>query len=379
METSSGISSIRVFRWQDQFTNPMIEMVDKSQVPYYLQRWLQLVLYLMVAALAIIVITLAIKLRKSTDPGSLGLSLNNVLSFNEILTLLLQYWTQLEVSLGAISRTIKFSNQTPSEPNPATLTSLSDTWPEHGNIEINKLSARYTPSSLALNNITLSIRPGKKIGLCGRSGSGKSSLLSAILRLLKPSSGSIVIGGIDLASIDHKTIREWLLTIPQDAFLLQHTTRFNLDPLAHHTDVQIIGALSKVGLWGILEERGGLNAIMTTNFLSQGQKKLVSLARVILTKNNRGVTGGVLLLDEATSNIDRDTDGVIQRVIREEFKGYTVLVVAHRLDTIMDSERIAVLEAERIVEFDSPQRSLERDSAFSALYNARGSEGKSSL
>ncbi|KAF7953040.1 hypothetical protein EAE96_006261 [Botrytis aclada] len=149
METLNGLPSIRVLGWQEQFTDSMIEKVDKSQVPYYLlfcaQRWLQLVLDLVVAALAIIVIALSIKLRKSTDPGSLGLSLNNVLSFNETLSFLLQYWTQLEVSLGAISRTRQFATRTPSESKPLSRISLPTTWPEHGSIEIHNLNASYTP------------------------------------------------------------------------------------------------------------------------------------------------------------------------------------------------------------------------------------------
>ncbi|KAJ8062552.1 hypothetical protein OCU04_009079 [Sclerotinia nivalis] len=291
METLNGLSSIRVLRWEDQFTNSMIERVEKSQVPCYLlycaQRWLQLVLDLIVAALAIIVITLAIKLRKSTDPGSLGLSLNNILSFNETLTFLLQYWTQLEVSLGAVSRTREFSNQTPSEPNPTSPIPPQKTWPEHGNIEIKNLSASYTSSTLALNNINLSIQAGANIGLCGRSGSGKSSFLSSILRLLEPSHGSIIIDGIDLATINHKTLSERLLTVPQDAFILHHTIRLNLDPSVQYTDSSIIAALSKVGLWTILQERGGLDATTTSYFLSQGQKQLFALARVIPIKEHR--------------------------------------------------------------------------------------------
>ncbi|KAM0306073.1 hypothetical protein ACHAO8_010900 [Botrytis cinerea] len=381
LQTLNGLSSIRVFRWQGQFTNSMIDKVDRSQVPYYLlycaQRWLQLVLDLIVAALAVVVVTLAVKLRSSTTPGSLGLSLNNVLSFNETLTLLLQYWTQLEVSLGAISRIREFSDQTPLEPAPDSPAVLTDTWPEYGGIEICDLNARYTGANMALSNFTISIRPGEKIGLCGRSGSGKSSLLSILLRLLEPLNGSIIIDGVDLTCIDHKTIRERLLSIPQDSFLLQNTIRFNLDPQAEYNDTQMITALSKVSLWPVIEKRGGLDAKVTSNSLSQGQKQLLSLARAIIGKekrkiNSKGqVLGGILLLDEATSNIDTTTDSIIQRVIRDEFSVYTILVVAHRLDTILDSDRIAVLDSGKVVEFDSPETLLSKDSAFSALYNAR--------
>ncbi|KAF7874005.1 hypothetical protein EAF04_002677 [Stromatinia cepivora] len=233
----------------------------------------------------------------------------------------------------------EFSNQTPSEPNSASPIFLPNTWPEQGNFEIKNLSASYTSSTLTLKSINLSIQAGEKIGLCNRSGSGKTSFLSSILRLLEPSDGSIVIDGIDLATIDHKTLRERLLTVPQDAFILQHTIRFNLDPSMLYTDSSIIAALSKVGLWTILQARGGLDGVTISNFLSQEQKQLFALARAILVKEHRSVKlnveGGILLLDEATSNIDRDTDAIIQKVIREVFKKYTILVIAHRLDTIM--------------------------------------------
>ncbi|KAF5875138.1 putative abc multidrug protein [Botrytis fragariae] len=378
METLNGLSSIRVLGWQEQFTDSMIEKVDKSQVPYYLlycaQRWLQLVLDLVVAALAIIVIALAIKLRKSTDPGSLGLSLNNVLSFNETLSFLLQYWTQLEVSLGAISRTRGFAHRTPSEHKPLSLITLPQDWPEHGTIEIRNLNASYTPSTLALNNITLSIHAGEKVGFCGRSGSGKSSLLSSLLRLLESSSGFITIDGIDLSNINHQTLRERLLTVPQDAFLIQQTIRYNLDPLAQYTDPQLIAALQKVHLWSLFSPLNGLNTIASSNFLSQGQKQLFGLARVILGASRREVKGGILLLDEATSNIDRETDEMMQKIIREVFRGYTILIVAHRLDSIMDSERIVVLERGRVVEVGSPEELLGREGAFAGLCGARGRE-----
>ncbi|RFU25769.1 hypothetical protein B7463_g10568, partial [Scytalidium lignicola] len=379
MESLKGLSTIRTLRWEHQFTNSMISKLDDSQVPYYLlycaQRWLQLVLDLMVAALAVVVMALAVRLRNSTQPGSLGLSLNNILGFNQTLTILLQFWTQLEVSLGAIARTKEFSLTTPSELKPIAQISVDRSWPNHGQIEICDISAHYAENKVALSNITLSIRPGEKIGLCGRSGSGKSSLLSAVLRLLEPSHGSITIDGVNLANIDHKAICERLISIPQDPFLMQQTVRFNLDPRATHDDIAMITALSKVSLWAILEKRGGLEAKCTSELLSQGQKQLFSLARALLRKesasSDRHASGGVVLLDEATSNIDMSTDALMQRVIRDEFSACTILVVAHRLDTILDSDRIAVLDDGRLVEFDSPQALLSRSSAFSALYNAR--------
>ncbi|TGO55432.1 hypothetical protein BCON_0092g00150 [Botryotinia convoluta] len=158
----------------------------------------------------------------------------------------------------------------PQEPNLLSSIPLPHNWPEHGTIEIRNLNASYNPSTLALNNITLSIHAGEKIGFRGRSGSGKSPLLSSLLRLLEPSSGTITIDGIDLSNINHQTLRERLLTVPQDAFLIQQTIRYNLDPLTQYTDPQLIAALQKVHLWSLFSPLNGLNTIASSNFLSQG-------------------------------------------------------------------------------------------------------------
>ncbi|TEY52520.1 hypothetical protein BOTCAL_0257g00140 [Botryotinia calthae] len=191
---------------------------------------------------------------------------------------------------------------------------------------------------------------------------------SCLLRLSEASSGSITIDGIELSNIEHYTLRERLLTVPQDVFLIQHTIRYNLDPLAQYTDAQLIAALQKVHLWSLLPPLNSLNIIAPSNFFSQGQKQLFGLARVIFRASHREGAGGILLLDEATSNIDRETDEMMQRIIREVFRGYTILVVAHRLDSIMDSERIVVLEKGRIVGVGSPGELLGRERAFAGLY-----------
>ncbi|MCJ1399794.1 hypothetical protein MMC11_002997 [Xylographa trunciseda] len=384
METLKGLVCIRTLGWEEQFTNAMMTKLDASQVPFYLlycaQRWLQLVLDIIVAALAIVVMTLAVKLRSTTDPGSLGLSLNNILSFNETLSLLLQFWTQLEVSLGAITRIREFSKEVPRESNPPLPTQLSPEWPDRGGIEIHNLTVQYTEAKVTLSNINMSVRPGERIALCGRAGSGKTSLLSAILRLLEPSHGCIMIDGVDISSISHETVRDRLLMVPQDPFLLQQSARFNLDPLAHYSDAQIVAVLSKISVWPLLEKRGGLDASVSSDHLSQGQKQLFSLARAILRKEAADIGGKkqcggrVLLLDGATSSVDDTTHALIQRIVKDEFCSHTILIVEHRLDAILDCDRVAVLDAGRLVEFDNPTTLLSRDSAFSALYNASESE-----
>ena len=175
-------------------------------------------------------------------------------------------------------------------------------------------------------------------------------------------SGSITIDGIDLAIVPREVIRSRLVAIPQDPYILSGSVRLNADPSERLSDERIISALTKVQLWDLLSSRGGLEADMNAQPLSQGQQQLFCLARAMLRTGSK-----ILVLDEATSSVDSETDQIMQKLIRSEFIDYTIITVAHRLDTIMDSDKIAVLEKGRLVEFDSPKALLARPSAFREL------------
>ena len=208
----------------------------------------------------------------------------------------------------------------------------------------------------------MKISPGQKVGICGRTGSGKSSLLSTLLRLLDLDSGSIVIDGQDLSTLPREVVRTRMIAIPQDPFILSESTRLNADPGGKVSDDKIIAALTKVNLWSVIEPRGGLDENMKSQPLSHGQQQLFCLARAMLR------TSKILILDEATSNVDRETDQLMQRIIREEFQGHTIITVAHRLDTIEDSDMVAVLDAGALVEFGNPKALLAKDSFFKSLH-----------
>lgn len=265
------------------------------------------------------------------------------------------------------------------------------------------MSAAYNPTTLALKGVTVSIMPGKKVGVCGRTGSGKSSQLLSLLRLVEIESGTIRIDNLDLQTLSRNSIRSRLITVPQDPMLVMtDTVRRNLDIAGLAvSDEDIIRALKKVKLWSVLQSRargaeiagrqaqelnvamGGedlsavavpsrhasLDIVMKSLPLSQGQQQLFSLARAILMRPTRGK---VVLLDEATSNVDRETDKLMQRLIREEFREHTILTVAHRLETIMDSDVVLVFDAGRLVEVGSPFELAEREaSMFKKLHMAR--------
>ncbi|KAH0283877.1 putative multidrug resistance protein, partial [Aureobasidium sp. EXF-3399] len=366
LEVGEGAATVRAFGWQADAKERNADLLDASQSPYYLmyciQRWLQLVLDLLVAVMAVVVMALAVSLRSSTSAGLLGIALNNILGFNQSLGRLVREWTNLETSLAAISRVKAFSETTV----PETDCGLSDTgpssWPS-GSIGLKNVSASYNGNDVApvLDSISFEICAGQKIGICGRTGSGKSTLLLAMLRLMELSSGSITIDGVNITDIPLQKLRSSITTVAQDPLLLPVSIRRNLDLSSRMTDESMIGALRKVCLWDMVSERGGLDAVLTKDSLSHGQLQLLTLARALLQ------TSKIVLLDEATSNLDHETDQIVQKVIRDDFATCTVIAIAHRLETISAFDKIAVLDRGKLVAFDSPAAILRRSDHIALL------------
>ncbi|MCJ1434939.1 hypothetical protein MMC27_004309 [Xylographa pallens] len=370
IESLSGLSTIRAFGWTDNFLEKNLTLLDVSQKPYYLlfciQRWLGLILDLMVAVLAVVLMVLMVKLRSNVTSGFVGLALLNVMSFNQALATIVKEWTALETSIGAVARLRSFSSETVTENQPFERQGVPEDWPAYGNIDFRNVSASYTPEgTLVIQKLNLSIRAGEKIGICGRSGSGKSSLITTLFRMLEiTADSSITIDGIDITTVPRQEIRSRLNAIPQEPFFIKGTIRSNADPYQKHSDAAIITAIRKVHLWEIVMAKGGLDADLDMEFFSHGQRQLFCLARAILRRSK------IVILDEVTSSVDVASDALMQKVIREEFKACTILAVAHRLDTILDFDKIALLSAGELKEFDTPQALMSRPSAFRALYNS---------
>ena len=369
-ETLEGLPTIRAFGWQEGFERKNTKLLDLSQRPFYLlyciQRWLNLVLDLMVAALAVILITFAVQLRDTTSGAAIGVALVNILGFSQSLSVLIDRYTTLETSLGAIARIKDFQETIAQEHLPQERESPPDQWPSCGAVEFSGINASYTADAEpVLQDLTLKIQPGQKVGICGRTGSGKSSLLAALFRLLELKSGQIYVDGLDIATLPRQAIRSSLIAVPQDPFLLEGSIRFNVSPTEPLPDESIIAALTKVGLWELIQNRGGLDVNIAQAPFSHGQQQLFCLARAMLRKST------VLVLDEATSSVDSQTDEKMQKIIREEFRGHTILTVAHRLKTIMDSDQVAVLEQGRLVELGEPGQLLQQGGVFRDLWLAQ--------
>ncbi|TVY84949.1 ABC transporter FUM19 [Lachnellula suecica] len=365
LETLGGLVTIRAFGWAQLYLKTNARYFNISQRPFYLllcvQRWLGLVLDLLVSGVAVVLAAIAVKAKGNIDAGLMGLALLNIVGFSSVLKQLITNWTLLETSLGAVNRVKNFTSSVASERSDEA-TALEWNWPAHGDIEFNNVIASYDDTlEPVIKGISFKIYPGQRIGICGRSGSGKSSLLAALFRMIEPVHGSIIVDGIDISSIPRNDVRLRLNALPQEPFLLPGTIRDNIDPLGENPD-SIEQALHLVGLSDlILDLPNGLDSQMPANMLSHGQKQLVCLARAMLRDSS------ILVLDEATSSVDLETEGLMQRIIDKRFRNHTIIAVAHRLNTILDYDYVGVMDNGHMVEWGSPRKLLQKDSIFRRL------------
>ncbi|KAK1704894.1 P-loop containing nucleoside triphosphate hydrolase protein [Colletotrichum acutatum] len=366
--SATGLITIRALgpRWTSRVQSQNLQRLDLSQRAFYamgsLQKWLLLVLNLVVAALAVLLVASAVWLRDRVDAGLLGVALVSVMTFGQLLTQLLNYWAQLETSLGAVTRIREFEAETPSEENDNGKDPVVKEWPSRGRIDIRNVSAAYDDHQV-FSGINLTVEPGEKLAICGRTGSGKSTLLALLLRLHEPSTGVIEVDSVDIRSVPIARLRESLVALPQDPLFLPGTVRHNLDPYEScKDDTDIWDALEKTGLKALFEDKGGLEANLNTDWLSAGQKQLFCMARAILRDSR------VLLLDEATSSLDQATEQVVQDLIGSKFQDWTIIVIAHRLRAVVDFDKVVTLQDGKVVEFDSPKKLLEDGGQFATMW-----------
>lgn len=369
-ETQEGLVTIRAFQWQSSFYTSFLHKLDASQKPVYLlymiQQWLGLSLALVVAGIAIALVAFATQFSHHSSGGQIGVAMISVMGFSSSLAALISHWTTLETSIGAIARLKQLELDVQPEDLPAENDVTPSSWPETGAMAFENVFAGYgSDKPSVLHDVTLSIAPGEKIGICGRTGSGKSSLIALLFRLLPSSTGTITIDNISLSTLPRQKTRSSIIAIPQEPYILSGTVRFNAAPHCARfssldtdkptaimiSDDAIISALKIVQLWPLISCRGGLDILIKELGLSQGQKQLFCLARTILRKTE----ARILILDEATSSVGQKTDELMSRVIGDQFREHTVIVVAHRLRSLVNYDRVVVMDEGRIVEVGEPK------------------------
>ncbi|KAF9173760.1 hypothetical protein BGX20_002163 [Mortierella sp. AD010] len=408
-ETLAGVSTIRALNANQRFISDNAGKADLAANAYFSwivsNRWLQVRLETLGAVIVLAAAFFAVLGRNSLGAGNVGLALSYALSVTQDITWLVRSYCDLQNQLVAVERVDEYANKNPEAPS-VTDVKLPENWPQAGHVEFRNYSARYREGlDLVIKNISFTVQPAEKVGICGRTGAGKSSLTLALFRIIEAANshwakashngsdkdtdptkgdivhdlekveveedgGSIWIDGVDISTVGLKYLRQHLAIIPQEPTLFVGSLRENLDPFNELQDADLWEALERAHLKEHVSSlAGGLSFKVTQNGdnFSVGQRSLICLARALLRKTK------ILILDEATAAVDVQTDELIQKTIRSEFKDRTILTIAHRIKTIMDSDKILVLEKGRVEEYESPQRLLQRpDSLFFKLAQQAG-------
>ncbi|XP_030375917.1 probable multidrug resistance-associated protein lethal(2)03659 [Scaptodrosophila lebanonensis] len=357
----SGLSTIRAFgaqrvlitefdNHQDLHSSAFYMFISTSRAFGY---WLDCFCVFYIA-----IITLSFFIFPPDNGGDVGLAITQAMGMTGMVQWGMRQSAELENTMTAVERVVEYDDIEPE----GALESAADkkpprTWPEQGKIMFEELSLRYVPdpkSERILKSLNFVIQPCEKVGIVGRTGAGKSSLINALFRL-SYNDGSILIDRRDTQHMGLHDLRSKISIIPQEPVLFSGTMRYNLDPFDEYSDAKLWSSLEEVKLKEVVADLpSGLQTKITeggTNF-SVGQRQLVCLARAILRENR------ILVMDEATANVDPQTDGLIQTTIRNKFKDCTVLTIAHRLHTVMDSDKVLVMDAGQVMEFGSPYELL---------------------
>lgn len=379
-ETISGVVTIRCFRKQAMFSQENIDRVDLNLKTNFhnsaANEWLGFRLEL-IGSFVLCISTAFLIMLPSTiiKPEYVGLALSYGLPLNVLLYYVIYLACNLENKMVSVERIKQFI----SIPSEAAWTKPDSqppsNWPHHGDIEVEDIQVKYRDSTpLVLKGISLSINGGEKIGVVGRTGSGKSTLIQVFFRLVEPYSGKIFIDGIDICSLGLHDLRSRLGIIPQEPVLFEGTVRSNIDPLGLYSDDDIWRSLERCQLKDVVSakpEKLDASVVDSGENWSVGQRQLLCLGRVLLKRNK------ILFMDEATASVDSQTDAVIQTIIRQEFSTSTIITIAHRIPTVMDCDRVLVIDNGLAKEFENPSKLLEKRSLFGALvqeYASRSSD-----
>ncbi|KAG4395126.1 hypothetical protein AAZX31_20G152000 [Glycine max] len=366
-ESVAGAVTIRAFEEEDRFFEKNLYLIDVNASPYFhsfaANEWLiqrlETVSAVVLASAALCMVVLP---PGTFSSGFIGMALSYGLSLNMSLVFSIQNQCNIANYIISVERLNQYMHIPSEAPEVIEGNRPPGNWPAAGRVQINELQIRYRPDApLVLRGITCTFEGGHKIGIVGRTGSGKSTLIGALFRLVEPAGGKIIVDGIDICSIGLHDLRSRFGIIPQDPTLFNGTVRYNLDPLSQHSDQEIWEVLGKCQLQEAVQEKEeGLDSSVVeagANW-SMGQRQLFCLGRALLRRSR------ILVLDEATASIDNATDLILQKTIRTEFADCTVITVAHRIPTVMDCTKVLAISDGKLVEYDEPMNLIKREGSL---------------
>lgn len=366
-ESLSGAATIRAFDQKNRFTYGNLSLIDGHSRSWFhnvaAMEWLSFRLNQLSNFVFAFSLVLLVSLPDGIiNPSIAGLAVTYGINLNVLQASVIWNICNAENKMISVERILQYSNIPSEAPLVIEECQPPNNWPAIGKISFINLQIRYAehlPS--VLKNITCTFPGRKKVGVVGRTGSGKSTLIQAIFRIVEPREGRIIIDDVDISKIGLHDLRSRLSIIPQDPVMFEGTARLNLDPLEEYSDIDIWEILDKCQLGGLVHEKEDkLDSTVVENGenWSVGQRQLICLGRALLKRSS------ILILDEATASVDSATDGVIQKIIGQEFKDRTIVTIAHRIHTVIDSDLVLVLSDGRIAEFDTPAKLLEREESF---------------
>ncbi|KAL2319480.1 hypothetical protein Fmac_028449 [Flemingia macrophylla] len=366
-ESLAGAAAIRAFDQEGRFIYTNLLLVDGFSRPWFhnvsAMEWLSFRLNLLSNFVFAFSLVMLVSLPEGIiNPSIAGLAVTYGINLNVLQASVIWNICNAENKMISVERILQYTNIPSEAPQVIEDSRPPSNWPETGTICFINLQIRYAehlPS--VLKNITCTFPGRKKVGVVGRTGSGKSTLIQAIFRMVEPREGSIIIDNVDICKIGLHDLRSRLSIIPQDPALFEGTVRGNLDPLQQYSDIEVWEALDKCQLGHLVrakEEKLDSPVVENGDNWSVGQRQLFCLGRALLKRSS------LLVLDEATASVDSATDGVIQNIISQEFKDRTVVTIAHRIHTVIDSDLVLVLSDGRIAEYDEPSKLLERGESF---------------
>ncbi|XP_044468531.1 ABC transporter C family member 10-like [Mangifera indica] len=366
-ESIAGAMTIRAFEQQQRFFTKTLDLIDTNASPFFhnfaANEWLiQRIEILSAAVISSATLCMVLLPPGTFSPGFIGMALSYGLSLNGYLVISIRQQCTLANHIISVERLNQYMNVPSEAPEVIEDNRPPPDWPTVGKVDISELQIRYRPDApLVLRGISCTFEGGHKIGIVGRTGSGKTTLIGALFRSVEPAGGTIIVDGVDISKIGLHDLRSRFGIIPQDPILFNGNVRYNLDPLSQYTDQEIWEVLRKCQLWEAVQEKeGGLDSpvVEDGSNWSMGQRQLFCLGRALLRRSR------ILVLDEATASIDNATDTILQKTIRTEFADCTVITVAHRIPTVMDCTVVLTISDGKLVEYDEPMKLMKREGSL---------------